>query len=63
MRWLLTSVRRQSVVRLILKTKQDRPVVAMVHYIEVGTNYSIAAFRSSPTRPLCRRYCKSFINH
>ena len=31
-----------------LKTKQDRLVVAMKGYVEVGTADPVAAFRSSP---------------
>ena len=31
----------------ISKTKQDRSVVTMKHYIEVGTTYTVAASRSS----------------
>ena len=29
----------------ILKTKQDRPIVTVEHYIEVGTADSVATFR------------------
>ena len=45
---LLANV-RPSVIRChISKTKQDRPIVTMEHYIEVSTADSVAALRSSP---------------
>jgi len=34
-----------------LKTKQDRPLVTLEHYIEVGTRDSIATFTFSPHAP------------
>jgi len=55
MRQLSTSVRRPSVPfrGYISKTKQDRLIVTVKHYTEVGTANSVATFRSSsvPTRP------------
>jgi len=48
------SVRRPSVVHpvVIWKTKQDRSIVIMKHYIEFGTPDSVAAFRSSSDQNL-----------
>ena len=38
----------------ISKTKQDKPIVTMKHYWEVGTAVFVTAFRSSPVVPLGR---------
>jgi len=47
---LPTSVRRPSRDH-ISKPKQDRPIVTVEHYVEVGTADFVATFRSSPKRP------------
>jgi len=55
MPWLLTSVCHPCVRCMsddhITKTKQDRSIVTMTQYIEVGATDCVAIFRSSHRHP------------
>jgi len=62
---LPTSVRLSSVHSPsrghISKTKQDRPIVTMEQYLEIGTADSVAALRSAPPTRLPRQGGRSLL--